>query len=114
METIQATIRSLGITGRYKGYRYIVHALELTVARNDRLEAVVKEIYMETADHFGCSWITVERNIRTVVSHAWQVNPGLLREMAGYPLNYNPEPSEFIEIVAMYIINSNQEQQRGL
>ena len=52
--------------------------------------------------------LTVERNLRTVVSRAWQVNPDLLCRMAGYPLTAAPTASEFIEIIASYIIRSRQ------
>jgi len=105
---IQKTIRTLGITGCYKGFRQISYAIELAIVQRERLEAVVKEIYMETASYFGCSWSTVERNIRTVVAHAWQVNPDMICKMAGYPLEHVPESSEFIEIISEYIIRSGQ------
>ena len=69
-----------------------------------------KEIYMETAEHFECNWTAVERNIRTAVSRAWSVNPDLLCQMAGYPLEYEPTSSQFIEIISSYIIRSHQPQ----
>ena len=65
---------------------------------------------METASHFGCKWTAVERNIRTAVERAWRVNRSLLLEMAGYPLDTEPTASEFIEIIATYIIRSRQPQ----
>ena len=73
-----------------------------------------KEIYMETAAHFECNWTAVERNIRTAVSRAWSVNPDLLCQMAGYPLESEPTSSQFIEIISSYIIRSHQPQPLAL
>jgi len=114
MTNIQNVLRSLGITRCYKGFKHTVYAIQLAVAENERLEAVTKEIYMETAIHFGCKWTAVERNIRTAVSRAWQVNPGLLCRMAGYPLPAPPTASEFIEIISSYIIRSQSAPERKM
>ena len=65
---------------------------------------------METASHFNCNWTAVERNIRTTVARAWKVNCPLLSEMAGYPLACVPTASEFIEILASYILRSSVPQ----
>lgn len=105
--TIQETLRLLGITRCYKGSKHIEFAVTLVVSEEDRLEAVTKEIYMETASHFHCKWGAVERNIRTAVARAWEVNPKLLRKMAGYPLARTPTASEFIEIIASYMMRSD-------
>ena len=108
--TIQETLRLFGITRCYKGFKHIEFAVALAIAKEERLEAVTKEIYMETASHFNCSWTAVERNIRTAVARAWEVNPSLLCEMAGYPLTCTPTASEFIEIITSYILRSSQPQ----
>ncbi len=108
--TIQETLRLLGITRCYKGFRHTEFSVALAVSEEERLEAVTKEIYMETASHFGCSWTAVERNIRTAVARAWRVNRPLLCVMAGYPLDCPPTASEFIEFIASYIMRLNQPQ----
>lgn len=108
MKTILETLRPFGITRCYKGFPHTVYAIHLAVMEEDRLEEITKKIYKETAKHFGCKWTAVERNIRTVVSRAWQVNPDLLCQMAGYPLTSAPIASEFIKIIASYIIRSQQ------
>lgn len=108
--TIQETLRLFGITRCYKGFKHVEFAVALAVSEENRLEAVTKEIYMETASHFNCKWTAVERNIRTAVARAWSVNPALLCEMAGYPLTCTPTASEFIEIIASYILRSSQPQ----
>ena len=108
MTTVQDTLRLFGITRCYKGLKHTAYVIELAVQEESRLEAVTKEIYTETASHFGCKWTAVERNIRTAVARAWKVNRPLLLEMAGYPLTGIPTASQFIEILASYILRSSQ------
>ncbi len=110
MTTVQETLRLFGITRCYKGFNHTAYAIWMAVHDESRLEAVTKEIYMETASHFNCKWTSVERNIRTAVARAWKINRPLLSEMAGYPLACVPTASEFIEIIASYILRSSQPQ----
>ena len=110
MTVIQDTLHLFGITRCYKGFQHTAYAIYLAVQDESRLEAVTKEIYMETAFHFNCTWTAVERNIRTAVARAWKVNRPLLSEIAGYPLACTPTASEFIEILASYILRSSQPQ----
>ena len=110
MTIIQDTLRLFGITRCYKGFKHTTFAIWLAIRDDSRLEAVTKEIYMETASHFNCEWTAVERNIRTSVARAWRVNRPLLGEIAGYPLETEPTASEFIEIIATYLIRSHQPQ----
>lgn len=109
MTFIQDTLRSFGVTRRYKCFKYTVFAIYLSVTEKDRVESV-KKIYIETASHFGCKWTCVERNIRSAVSRAWQINPQRLEQMAGYPLSGPPTSSEFIAIVSTYIIRNSSPQ----
>lgn len=106
MTAIQDILRLLGVTSCYKGFNHTVYAIQLAVTDDTRLETITKGIYMETAAHFGCKWTAVERNIRTVVLRAWQINPELICEMAGYPLDTAPTASQFIEIVSSHVIRS--------
>ena len=110
MTMIQNTLRPFGVTRCYKGFKHTAFAIYLAVQDESRLEAITKEIYMETAFHFGCKWTAVERNIRTAVARAWRVNRPLLCEMAGYPLETEPAASEFIEIIVSYILRSSKPQ----
>ena len=65
MTTILETLRPFGITRCYKGFPLTVYAIHLAVMEEDRLEEITEKIYRETADHFGCKWTAVERNLRT-------------------------------------------------
>ena len=110
MTFIQDCLRPFGITRCYKGFKHTAYAIYLAVQDESRLAAVTREIYMETAAHFDCEWTAVERNIRTAVARAWKLNRPLLGKIAGYPLETEPTASEFIEIIANYIIRSHQPQ----
>lgn len=107
MTTIQNILRPFAITRCYKGFYHVCYSIQLAVTDDFCLGAVTKDIYMVTASHFDCNWKAVERNIRTVVARAWQVNPELLSQMAGYPLYEKPTASEFIEIISSYILRTN-------
>lgn len=108
MMSVSDVLCPFEITKCYKGFYHVCFSIQLAVADNFRMEAVIKKIYMETASYFGCSWTAVECNIRTVVARAWRVNPTLLTSMAGYPLCNTPTASEFIENIAFYIIRSSE------
>ncbi len=103
MTKIHDTLRSFGITRNYKGYDHAVYCIYLVMDNSLRLKSIKKELYIATAEHFNCDWRNVERNLRTIVSKAWQVNPNLLCQMSGYPIKTQPTASQFIEIVASYI-----------
>lgn len=107
MKKIENTLIHFGITRRYKCCSRTVYAIHLSIREEERLWAVTKEIYKETASHFGCSYASVEHNIRTAVARAWKNNPTLLSEMAGYPLTTEPTASEFLEIISYYISRSD-------
>lgn len=100
MQEKQITImlRSLGITHSYLGYRRVILALD----NPDRLEAVIKEIYRPVAAACGCRWTAIERTLRTLSHRAWQVNPRLLSQMAGYPLRRAPSAAQFLEILTVH------------
>ena len=68
MTIVQDTLRLFGITRCYKGFKHTSFAICLAIQDESRLEAVTKEIYMETASYFNCEWTAVERNIRTAVA----------------------------------------------
>lgn len=103
MTNINFLLQSLGITNNYRGYRYILLAINLVLENEDRLESVVNKVYYSIAKTYNINWTSVERNMRTLVNRAWNVNPKLLIEIAGYPMNGAPTTSEFLCIITNYI-----------
>lgn len=107
---IKETLRPFGITAGHRGFPRIVRAIELVLEDEDRLYAVTKQVYKTTGKELQCSWITVERNIRSAIDTAWRRNRELLVKMAGYSLTEPPPSSEFLEIISNYIRRLEREK----
>ena len=51
----------------------------------------------------------VEHDIRTVINVCWESNKEAMNEIAGYPLRYKPTNSEFIDMMAYYLMQTEIE-----
>ncbi len=100
---LNETLQSLGISKRYKGYRQLQLSVELALDDESRLQCITENIYNQVAEMCNCECFHIERNIRTVASHAWKVNSQKLTEIAGYTLCSSPSVSELISILVTYI-----------
>lgn len=94
------TLKKLGITPNYIGFRQTVLAIEFAHECPERLLLVTKCLYPVVAKEYGTSWKAVERNIRSVITIAWERNPALLEYLAGYPLADKPKAAQFIAMLA--------------
>lgn len=103
LQRIKNLLNTLGITCKYYAYRPLIIAIELAIENDERLEAVVKEIYIKISEQFNCNWRSIERNMRTAINHAWITNPDMLIHMSGRSLNQAPTNSDFLAIVSNYI-----------
>ena len=92
-------LKKLGITPNYIGFHQILSAVEFVNQEPDALFSVTKTLYPTIAKEYGTTWKAVERNIRSVVSMAWERNPALVRDMAGYPLKAKPKAAQFIAML---------------
>ena len=101
---ICALLYCLGITAKYKGFSFIVYAIELALEDPTRLQLVTKRIYPAIARRFHTSAACVERNIRTATRAAWEHNPRLLAALAHYDLAECPSPTQFIAVLAFYFM----------
>lgn len=97
------TLRSLGVTANYRGYRQLCFALELVVEDEDRLLNIKHEVYVPIAEILHCNYKTIERNIRTVIDRVWRTNRARLFEVAGFSMEKQPTACEFIDYVANHI-----------
>lgn len=102
-ETIQQTVRYLGITRNYRGYRPLILAIELSLEDEDRMLNIMNCIYKPIGDELHCDYRTVERNIRTVINRVWNENEVQLKRLAGDYLKNKPTVSEFIDIIANHV-----------
>lgn len=76
----------------------------LALEDETRLLSVTKSIYDPLSEKHGYSYQTIERNIRTLVSEAY--NYSKLCETARYKLPKEPTVSEFISILVSDIQRS--------
>ena len=107
-QKIFCALRPLGITRCYRGFPFAVAGIQLVMEDEGCLQNVIRNIYAAIAEEYRCSWNAVERSLRTVVQRAWQVNPALLSAMAGYPLDGPPSVSQFLEMVASYVLRQGK------
>lgn len=92
----------LGVTPNYVGFHQLNFAVELAQQQPEPLLLVTKQIYPTVAKEYSTTWKAVERNIRSIIAIAWDRNPELLQELAGYPLTSKPKAAQFIAILAYY------------
>lgn len=106
-ETLTADIYSLlyrlGISATSISFFHTAYAVRLAVEQPQVLLLVTKWLYPEVAKQYRSTWRAVERNIRRVIMTIWENKPGLLAEIAGYPLAVRPTPSQFLSILAAYL-----------
>ncbi len=107
METkayVQLLLESLGVSKRFRGHSIAAEAICRVLSSGDGLVCLHKQVYIPLATHYACSWQHLERNLRTAIQRAWQINPELLQELAAYPLDTAPTVSEFIDILSTYVL----------
>ena len=110
MREIYRLIRQLGVTSKYKGYYFLAEAVKLSVEMQGRPIKVTKDIYPTLARKFKSTPVNIEHNIRTVLNLCWSSGKETLNAIAGYSLRYKPTNSEFIDILAYYLSQEDQEE----
>ena len=108
MSAVYGVIRKLGATSKYKGYYYVVDAVEMAQKIYERPVKVTKDIYPVIARKYK-STSNVEHNIRTLVNLCWMNHKDTLEEMAGCTMADKPTNSEFIDILVYYLRYSDKD-----
>lgn len=97
-------LRSLGATGKLKGFFYTIYMIELVQRDPMATSLITKCLYPEVSKHFGVSPGAVERNLRTVIRTCWnRPDHVFLDEIAGTHLYEQPTNSEFLDMTAAYL-----------
>ena len=73
----------MGITPNYRGYDYIILAIELVFENPARLQYVTKELYPAIAKQHHTDWRAVEHSIRIAILRSWTSDPTRIRENLG-------------------------------
>ena len=90
MSAVYGVIRKLGATSKYKGYYYVVDAVEMAQKIYERPVKVTKDIYPVIARKYKSTPSNVEHNIRTLVNLCWMNHKDTLEEMAGCTMADKP------------------------
>lgn len=97
-------LRTLGATGKFKGFFYSAHMIRLAEQDPMVTTLITKRLYPDTAKRFGVSAGAVERNLRTVIHVCWKrADREFLDEVAGVHLSRRPTNSEFLDMTAAYL-----------
>ena len=81
MSAVYGVIRKLGATSKYKGYYYVVDAVEMAQKIYERPVKVTKDIYPVIARKYKSTPSNVEHNIRTLVNLCWMNHKDTLEEI---------------------------------
>lgn len=102
---IDATLRMLGLSQSYKGFNYLIYAVNLVLEDPEMLAYICKDLYSELAIYYKTSINCAERNIRTAKEVIWHnSNADALRSVFGdqYDLKV-PRNAVFIDRLAYYV-----------
>lgn len=100
---VEETLKSFGLSYFYRGFPCAVHAVLLVIQDESCLDNVMSDIYAPTASALHVPVNHIERNVRTLVQRAWQVDKDRLSRIADYKLDGEPSAAQFISIIASYV-----------
>ena len=106
---VYGLIRRLGANSKYKGYFFVAEAVKISMGYQYKPLRITKDIYPCLARKYRSTPTNIEHDIRTMVNVCWEGNKKLLDEIAGYPLEYKPTNSEFIDMLAYYLREIEEE-----
>ena len=110
MKRIYGLIRKLGANSKYKGYFFTAEAIRMTMAYQEKPLRITKDIYFIIVIKYISTPTNLEHDIRTLVNVCWEGYRILLEEIAGYSLNYKPTNSEFIDMLAYYLLEMEESE----
>lgn len=111
MREVYHLIRRLGATSKYKGYYFVAEAVRISMETKERPIKITKDIYPFLAKKYKSTPMNVEHDIRTVINVCWVANKATMDEIAGYTLNYRPTNSEFVDMLAYYLTQAEEERE---
>ena len=112
MRKVYRLIRQLGMTSKYKGYYYVAEAVMMSMELQDYPIKITKDIYPCLAKKFKSTPVNIEHDIRTVINVCWTANKETMDRIAGYPLRYRPTNSEFVDMLAYYLIQTELDAEK--
>ena len=107
--TIRTDLLRMSITRRYCGHHQALLGTLLILENEDHLLNATG-LYRAIAAEYGCNYRCVERNIRTVILHAWRKNKNYMIEIADRPLTEPPTVMDFLDILANHARKSDPKE----
>lgn len=111
MTNVQEHLWHLGVGRRLKGYKMTILAATLAIDDEDRLQCAQEYLFKPIAEQLTCDFRSIERDIRTVINHAWRCNPGYLSYLAGYKLDCAPTVIQFLDILVTFALREDDQPQ---
>nr|WP_294467648.1 sporulation initiation factor Spo0A C-terminal domain-containing protein [uncultured Sellimonas sp.] len=96
-------LKSIGISGRYKGFYYLKDAVFLVLENERSLCNIQQEIYQPIAETYHVSVSSIARAIRTVCQAASQNEEKIREFFPGFFSHGTLYPKELIEMAADYL-----------
>lgn len=106
MKNTEFILRTCHVTSRYRGYRYLVDAVDLVSNQPDVDFRITKDIYPALALKHHTTSYCIEHNIRTVVKRCWSCNRSYVETVLGYKPPQCPSNMEFINSIAYFLENT--------
>lgn len=107
--TADRLLRSIGATERLTGFEYAVFMVDQIVNAQSGVHLITKQLYPETAEHFGVKPYSVERALRTLISSCWKYGSReTLSDIAGSALTQAPSNSDFLDMLAATVKQSQK------
>lgn len=95
-----AVLSQLGVHSGYDGFSQTAYAAALCSKEPERLHSLIARVYMETAAHYGTSWVTVEQNIRQIGGMLWRENRAGFDALFGFPMAREPTAALLVAALA--------------
>ena len=105
-------LRSLGVRPYYKGYSYLLTALDMITDDTNLLSALTTKVYPHIAKCYHVTPTSVERAIRFIINKTWECSESKkLSKMFGpYMNDWTPTNREFLGITAECLLATTRMQ----
>ena len=104
LKKILELLNAYGISGRLKGYGYIVKAVEIALEEENISNAMTKQLYYTLSKEFDTSYGSIERNIRYAIQKGFDKASSNLPEELNSVKERRHKNFEFIAAIASYIL----------
>lgn len=104
LKKIWGLLNAYGISGRLKGYDYIVKAVEIALEEENISNAMTKQLYYTLSKEFDTSYGSIERNIRYAIQKGFDKASSNLPEELNFLKERRHKNLEFIAAIASYIL----------